>query len=212
MNPSEAYVEFLEEQVHYYMYILEELFGPRDGRFTFVGVGRNSDERNFPQTYFPNGYRDTGCEVEIRIDPQWYDMQHRGMAGYQIAHECVHLLDPSMFGSAPMLEEGLAQWFQDEPEYHGHHAGIQARSASNGRQNNPNVPYMMARNLVRRCMPQLGPAIKEVRCSGTRLRNIKAEDLLPYLPDIDSRIIDGLCAPFPYSESLPGTQPLPLIR
>ena len=212
MNPTDTYVEFLEEQVHHYMCILEELFGPRDDRFTFVGIGRNSDERNFPQTYFPNGYRDTGCEVEIRIEPQWYDMQHRGMAGYQIAHECVHLLDPSKFGSGPMLEEGLAQWFQDEPEYHKHHASIQARSACYGRVPPPHVGYAKARNLVRRCMPQLGPSIKEVRCSGTKLRNIKAEDLLPYLPDIDSRIIDELCAPFPYSESLPGAKPLPLIR
>lgn len=212
MNPTTTYIRFLEEQVRHYMCILQDMFGPRDSSFTFVGIGRNSDERDFPQTYFPNGYCEAGCEVEIRIEPRWYDMRHCGMAGYQIAHECVHLLDPSRFGTGPMLEEGLAQWFQDEPEYHGHHKSIQTRSACYGRQNNPNVAYMTARNLVRRCMPQLRPAIKEIRCSGTRLRNIKTQDLLPYLPDIDSRIVDGLCAPFPYTKGLPGKLPLPPIR
>ena len=111
-----------------------------------------------------------------------------------------------------MLEEGLAQWFQDEPEYHGHHKSIQARSACYGRQNIPNVAYMTARNLVRRCMPQLRSAIKEVRGRGIKLRNIKADDLLPHMPNIDNRIVDSLCAAFPYKESLPGTLPLPPIR
>ena len=30
----------------------------------------------------------------------------------------VHLLDPGEKGTANVLEEGLATWFQDEPAYH----------------------------------------------------------------------------------------------
>lgn len=204
------YVEFLEQQVHRYVPILEELFGPRNSRYSFLGVGKNSDDRDFPQTYFPNGYSDTGCGVEIRIEPQWYDMQHRGMGGYQIAHECVHLLDPSAFGAGPMLEEGLAVWFQDNPSYHGHHRSIQARSAFYGSQDPTDRSYAIARNLVRRCMPELARAIKDVRSGGTRLRDIKAEYLAPHLPDIDDRTIDALCAPFPYGSRLPGKLPPPM--
>ena len=109
-----------------------------------------------------------------------------------------------------MLEEGLAVWFQDDPSYHGHHRNIQARSASYGSQDPADRSYTMARNLVRRCMPELAPAIKDVRSGGTRLRDIQAEHLAPRLPDVDRGTIDALCAPFPYGSRLPGKLPPPL--
>ena len=205
------YLLFLEEQAQRYLGVLEDLFGPRDARYEFLGVGRNSDDRDFPQTYFPNGYSETGCGVEIRIEPQWYDMQHRGMSGYQIAHECVHLLDPSAFGKGPMLEEGLAVWFQDEPAYHEHHKSIRARSASYGSQDLGDA-YATARNLVRRCMPALAPVIKGLRRGGTRLRDISADQLARCLPDIARDTLEALCASYPYESKLRGTTPPRITR
>ena len=112
----ERYVRNLEAYVTRYVSILESIFGQRDPRFVFGTIGM-SDGR--PRTHFPGGFHlDGGCHVDILITK--YPWKHRSpdQGPWQIAHECVHLLDPCEKGTANTLEEGLATWFQDEPAYH----------------------------------------------------------------------------------------------
>ena len=105
-------------RVKSYLTVLEEMFGPRDKRFVFGTVGLTTDEKDRPQTYFPNGFHFLGkCTVDVHITSCPWKNLHQDQGGWQVAHESVHLLDPGPEG-ANFLEEGLATWFQDESEFH----------------------------------------------------------------------------------------------
>ena len=97
--------------------ILECLFGPRDPRFVFGAIRESKD--NVPRTHFLSNYHTNGdCVVYIHIGKPAWEIFSPDQSEWQLAHECVHLIDPGEYGSANVLEEGLATWFQCEPQYH----------------------------------------------------------------------------------------------
>ena len=69
-------------------------------------------EDNNPRIHFPDGFDRDGCKVDVWVS-KWSD---HSRAGWDLAHECVHLLDPIMEKYATYLEEGLATWYQDSPQ------------------------------------------------------------------------------------------------
>jgi hypothetical protein len=83
--------------------LAEAQYGPRDCRYTFLGVEFSDDG---PQQCFPGNrghvviQLTTGCLLE----PDW--------ACYQLAHEVIHLLAPTGRRTEMVLEEGLATHFQ----------------------------------------------------------------------------------------------------
>ena len=107
-------------------------------------------------------------------------------AEWQLAHECVHLLDPNCRCDSKgniirtnVLEEGIASWFHDElyPEFR------------NRRQKN----YEQARNLVEKYIDNgLLAHVKALRENqGFKIHNIQAKDLLkiPGIKKDDAKIL-----------------------
>ena len=199
MTNQIEFITFLEQQRDRYIEILEELFGSRDQRFVFGSIGEASYRDDMPQTYFPNGFDLNGaCVVDIHISRLPWRTNARVQGTWQVAHECVHLLDPGEPGTI-YLEEGLATWFQCESKYHVDEVKCYIedkvrdyfKSSPTGTEK-----YIRARDLVCRCMPRLSHAIKEIRGSGVRIRDITVEMLASRVPEVDRDTLHSLCAKF----------------
>ena len=194
MHDNSEFLKFLEQQALQYRGILEDMFGPRDQRFVFGSIKKSIDEGDIPYTYFPNGFHfNGGCVVDVHISGCPWQKCYRNQGTWQLAHESVHLLDPGKRGTATFLEEGLATWFQDEPKYH---IDVVKKYIEQGQ---PHTRYYEeAKELVWRCIPQLTSAVKEVRSSGMRIRDITADVLAPCLRNVDRATITRLCTRFSY--------------
>ena len=194
-----AFIRDLEQQVGRYMRVLENFFGARDPRFIFGSIRKSSGppQLNFPATYNLDG----GCVVDIHIGEWPWDNESPDQGPWQVAHECVHLLDPMPFGAANVLEEGLATWFQDEKEFHTAMVRDYIEKKGDAGQTSN---YLEARNLIRRCMKerQFIPVVRELRSSGVPLSDITVDHLSPYLENnlkgIDTWTAEALCAKFSY--------------
>ena len=186
---QKRFVTHLKNRVEKYLAILEEMFGPPDPRFVFgtiLGSSRN------PHTHFPCGYHfNGGCVVNIQVGKYPWEHCCDDQGTWQVAHECVHLLDPGEKDSANYLEEGLATWFQDETRFHDE---IVKRYI--GRNSPHPQSYATAKRLVAECMPSLIPAVKTIRATGVRIEDIKPDALTAHLADIDHQTIEALCARF----------------
>ncbi len=185
------YICDLEAHATRYLSILESIFGPRDSRFV-LGTIQHSEEG--PCTYFPQQHHfKGGCRVDIFISDQPWELHSPDQGPWQIAHECVHLLDPGILGTCNILEEGLATWFQNEPKYHTEQV---QRYISKHARNTPR--YLEAQKLVRSSLPDILHAVKELRGSRVRIRDIKADMLGALLPGVELGTIERLCARFRY--------------
>lgn len=186
------YAEFLERQAYRYRTILEDILGPFDCRFVFGSIKKSIDEDDVPHTNFPSGFHLNGeCVVDIHISSWPWEHYSIDQGTWQVAHESVHLLDPGVSGSANFLEEGLATWFQDEPSFH-----VEAVRKYIERGVTHAQHYKVAKELVGKCMPNLGPAVKDIRSHGIRVREITADMLSTRLPTVGKDTIEHLCARF----------------
>ena len=169
------------------------MLGPRDSQFVFGTVRETTDKNDSPQTHFPNGFHfDGNCTVDIHISQWPWEHLSPDQSVWQVAHESVHLLDPVPRGTN-FLEEGLATWFQDEFKFHNEEVRCYIAKNS-GRP----PSYAKAKKLVQICMPShLCSAVKEIRASGVRIRDIEVEVLGSRLPHVSDSTIERLCAPFP---------------
>ena len=179
-NPRLQFVHQLEEHVRQYLIKLEQMLGPRDPRFVFGTVRMTFNVNDVPHTHFPIGYHFNGTA------PSMFTLAN----GLGIACHQIRLFGRSLtsactcwirgkLGSANILEEGLASWFQDEPKFHnekirGYIARIKRRIPS----------YVEAKKLVLACKPEshLCSAVKKIRASGVRIRDIEEEMLESHLP------------------------------
>ena len=184
----------LAHQVDKYLTVLEGLFGPRDSRFVFGTIRRSTHPKGDPQTYFVSGYHENGgCVVDIHISPDVHDKSTRARATWQIAHECVHLLDPCKDGETNILEEGLATWFQCERSFHPGFVQLFLGTR---------IPlperYTEAMLLVQQCMPELATSIRNIRSKGVRIKDIEPQFLenLTHSGEIEHTAIKRLCETF----------------
>jgi len=194
MHSQSEFTTFLEQRVYEYRGILEGMFGPCDRRFVFGTIRKSNDGDDSPHTNFPNGFNFNGdCAVDIHITE--YPWQHwcLDQGTWQVAHESVHLLDPGVLGSSNFLEEGIATWFQDDPKYHIDEVTKYIQKGKNSH----SPDYLLARDLVCCCTPQLTSAVKEIRSWDIRIPDITAQVLAPFLPKVDRATIDQLCTRFP---------------
>ena len=113
-------------------------------------------------------------------------------ATWQVAHECVHLLDPCHVGEANVLEEGLATWFQDEERFHPDFVREFIREKRPQHPSN----YKEAKSLVVECMPNLANAVRDIRAKGNRLCDFEPGLLTSLLPNINRFVVERLCTPF----------------
>ena len=126
-------------------------------------------EDNNPRIHFPDGFDRDGCKVDVWVS-KWSD---HSRAGWDLAHECVHLLDPIMEKYATYLEEGLATWYQDSPQLHPDYQNI--RSLVQGHINghpegmrHKDPKYRGAKELVQKCMPEIKSAVRSIRKKGAK--------------------------------------------
>ena len=194
MNEHKEFIALLEHQRDRYIEILEELLGERDQNFLIGSIAESTHQEDVPQTYFPLGFRtDGGCVVDIQISSFPWRVRSPSQGTWQVAHECVHIMDPGE-AETNVLEEGLATWFQDELAFHTNPVRAYIENKERNREfAGLNKNYFNARELVRACMPQLGFAVKEIRSSNVKLREVSSEVLSNYLPNFDRNIVDSLC-------------------
>ena len=175
---------------------IECLFGVRDRSFTLVGIVIDNTQGNPPQLWFPDSGIPPGDaegrsrHVVIRLGRNV--LADLARARWQLAHECVHLLDPwnSRVDGRPtnFLEEGLATWFQNTrvPEAECHE-GL----------------HSVAEDLVGPRMDLLPNAVKRLRQDqGLRIGEILPDVLRDYCPEMNEETSWKLCQPFQQLEAL----------
>ena len=188
------YIIYLKERFCKYMTTLEQMFGPHDPRFVF-GSFKKAVYNDVPRTNFPNKFHFNGnCVVDIHISKYPWQHCYYDQSAWQVAHECVHLLDPGLQKETNVLEEGLATWFQNEPRFHNDLVKTYINKQSSTKPQN----YIQARRLVQHCMPNLIKAIKDIRGSGLSIRDITSDTLTSHLPEIDKQVVNDLCSRFQY--------------
>lgn len=180
----------LTEWASQFLVDIECLFGPRDCRFTLLGVDIDRTAHGWPRLWFPNSGIPLGDperrsrHIVIRLGPN--ALKNAVRARWQLAHECVHLLDPWHprldGGPTNVLEEGLATWFQNwrVPEAVCHEGA-----------------YAKAERLVEPLMPELAEAVKRIREDrNIRIGEMNADILCAFCPRMESDISRRLCERF----------------
>ena len=190
------YRNLLNSAVKKYSEDLKGLFGPFDSRFKFGTVRKCECKDHRPHTHFPHNYHlNEDCVVDMHVTWKPWDHRWCNQGLWQVAHECVHLIDPVEKGCATFLEEGLAAWFQDELEYH---KAVVKAYIPRAREGTAEI-YKSAKGLVQVCDTQkLTQAIRELRVPGVKgISKISLEDLSNRLPNVDKETLEKLCSPFP---------------
>ena len=169
---------------------IEHLFGPRDHSFTLVGIEIDSTPGACPRLWYPDSgiapddpeRRSRHVAIRLTSNPLTDSVRAR----WQLAHECLHLLDPwnkQVDGRpANWLEEGLAAWFQNSrvPEAECHEG-----------------QYALAEDLVSPLMDALPDAVKHIRQGrGLRISEITPGVLQDYCPELGEDTSRKLCQPF----------------
>ena len=178
-----------------YLRKAEALFGPRDSSYCFLGIdfhGPNLPPRN----WFPDsGFLYDDGEPRYRhiiIHLAANAIRNLDLAKWQLAHECVHLLDPwneqENHGPTNILEEGLATWYQ-------------CRSVPDTGFLPPN--YAEAKELVTKYEEFLPDAVKSIRANERgssekpmRIGTISPEVFIRYCPQMDEADAVRLCERF----------------
>ena len=150
-----------------YLRELTDLLGPRDDSYILCENIREVDGN--PTTWFPHSYQ--AREVEIHLSRDAVEHGDCDWARWQLAHECVHLLDPGVPPTI-VLEEGIAVWYQHRK--------------SPWRADNPDPPYVEALALVEPWMGTLPEAIKHVRARGIQMRHMTSTDLAEGCPGLSA--------------------------
>lgn len=170
---------------------IEHLFGPRDRSFTILGIDINQTPDEPPYLWFPdsgispNDVERRSRHIVIRLGPNALSNPIR--ARWQLAHECVHLLDPwnRRVDGQPSnyLEEGLATWYQNSrvPEAASHEG-----------------EYAVAEGLINPTTEALAQAVRRIRLEQRiRIGDMTPDVLLAYCPIISKEVAATLCKRFP---------------
>ncbi len=171
---------------------IEKLFGPRNSSFTYVGLEIDETPDSKPKNWFPysgipsdeKGKRSR--HVLIRLGEN--AMHNPKNAVWQLAHECVHLLDPWQIEveddrNPSIIEEGLCTWYQDYKV--------------DGFEQTHDEFYSEAKSLVEPFMPDLADVVKHIRMQHqVRISAIDQEILLRHCPTMKPEVAERLCSPF----------------
>ena len=180
-----------KRHAHKYLHQIEEIFGACDRKFHLNEINEGIHGEP-PHTHFPKGYHCNGnCPVDIIITP--YAATKPALAKWQIAHECVHLLDPVIGGYSNFLEEGLATWFQDCLDFHDDEVQewlkYEPPVHSQG--------YRQAKDWVLKCQPELLDVVRQLRSSGKKISQISPAHLrLSLIDKVPEEIVRNLCQKF----------------
>lgn len=189
-NSDGTYSLTLAQLTSVFIAEIERQLGPRNPAFTYVGLEFDTTPNAKPHIWFLNtGY--PGHETEngsnhivIRLTAS--AQTDANLAIWQLAHECVHLIDPwnieAQGRPTNYLEEGIAAWYQNTII-----------------QNIPlDPPYEEAKSLVEPYMPELATTIKHIRTKhNLRISDIDDPDLLVrHCPEMEPKVAADLCRRF----------------
>ena len=189
-NADGTYSLTLAQLTSVFIAEIEKLLGPRDSNFTYVGLEIETTQNATPQIWFPHtghpeyesGKRSKHIIIRLTESAQ----SNANVATWQLAHQCVHLIDPwqiEVEGRQPnFLEEGIATWYQNTI--------VQGVPYDR--------PYAEAKTLVEPYMPELNAAIKHIRTQhNIRISAIDDPDLLlRHCPEMDAKSAENLCRRF----------------
>ncbi len=157
----------------------ESRYGERDASYTILGL--EFTDLAHPQVWYPNARRHIVIQLtaECLLDPL--------RAYYQMAHECIHLLDPT--GGAPrtnVLEEGLAVSFQQD-----------YMRAVFKEEMTTDLPGYIDAGVKADALLALDPGVvRTLRESGKKLYSLTAEDIIAASPAVSPELANVLVAPF----------------
>jgi len=157
----------------------EAEFGARDSTYTILGI--EFGPLAYPQIWYPNAHRH--IVIQLASD----SMRDPLVAYSQLAHECVHLLDPTGGASITrVLEEGLAVRFQQSyvEAVFKETMVVDLRS------------YADARAKVDELLALDPGVVRFLRESGKRLPLLTADELLAACPRASPQLAESLVAPF----------------
>ena len=186
-NPDDTYSLTLAQLTSVFLNEIETLLGPRNPNYTYVGIEFDTTPNASPRIWFPHvGHPDRdkakpSDHIIIRLTET--AQTNANLAIWQLARQCVHLIDPwnteTEGRPTNYLEEGLATWYQttiiqDIPLDHPEHA--------------------KAKSLVEPHMPDLAATIKHLRTNhNLRISAIDDPDLLlRHCPDMDTKVANRL--------------------
>ena len=159
---------------------LETMLGPRNPNYE---LGEIRPDGQGPMTVLRTGSRTV---AEILLTPMAFHGKHSGkLAKWQLAHECLHLIDPYFPGpdepNTIVMEEGPATWFQNQ---------LQDNYVSCKN-------YARAQRFVSPHMPEYLPGkIREFRRSGIRIHATTSEHLRRVAYQMDEHTALELTKPF----------------
>ena len=180
----------LPEYASQFLADIEHRLGSRDRSFAVTGIDIDQTPGNAPRLWFPDSGIPPGDtqrrsrHIVIRLSQAALTDWNR--ARWQLAHECVHLLDPwnPKVDGRPTnwLEEGLATWYQNtrvpEAEFH-------------------DGSYAVAEDLVEPLIEELTNAVKSIRLEQqSRVGEITPDILRAYCPGLGEDLLQKLCQPF----------------
>jgi hypothetical protein len=119
------------------------------------------------------------------LSPYKLTMSDATRAQFQLAHETVHLLDPVVAGTANVLEEGLATYYQLE---------YIRRMDSN--YSTGDEKYDAASSLVSSLMTEYPDAIKTLRGQGRTISTLTAHQLQSVYLNLSDEAATILAHPF----------------
>ena len=172
-----------------FLAMAEKAFGQRNHSYTLLGIQIFKTPDKTPHIWFPDSGKDhDGIHRHVGIVLGHLAMNDAKVALWQLAHECVHLIDPwlDITGrSTNYLEEGLATWFQDT------YAPLKETTYKQSKH------YALAKNLVENLMTdQLIPkAVRNIRANGVRIGAISPETLVTHCPETTGNA-ESLCSEF----------------
>lgn len=149
---------------------VESNFGKREPSYTILGIELCNQG---PQLFFPYNI-EKGIIIWITEDCRFDIVQ----AVYQVAHEVVHCLRPTLFGESTYLEEGLATYFAHQ--YTNQHYGAIGTS---------DPKYKKASDLAQRLLEYKPSIIKELRISEPSMSLFTKEMILSHCPDMEELAI-----------------------
>ena len=159
----------------------ERYFGSRNPDWTLGAIRRNPSG-DYPQIHL---YPESGY-VDIFLSSR-LDEGDLPAVLYELAHECVHLLDPNLIQDGTFLCEGLASWFQ-------------VQVSDNMRPTDPH--YVEALEAVERLMPRLRDAVRDRRVHRRiPMHHIRFHHLEPFFLNVTPAMADDLSlleTPFPH--------------
>lgn len=146
--------------------ILEEAqdkYGGRDKDYTILGF---EFVKSNPQIWYPGNCKNIVIQLGIEC------MDDLPKAMFQLAHECIHVLSPTLNRGASILEEGLASYFSKKYVVDNFQVEL-----------NTNIEkYNKARELVQKLIDFNPDCIKNIRSICPKIKDITTDDLLRFVP------------------------------